>query len=134
MKVFESGMRNEAYWNSLFDIPTIIDWLDLKSITAPIAEVGYGYGTFTVPIAKQTPQTIYAIDIESSMIETASRNVGHVSVTNVAGSVGLVLLFNILHSSERVQMLREASRILKNLVESPSSTAGGTSPPRGDQA
>ncbi len=47
MKVFDSGMPDEAYWNSLFDVPLIVDWLNLKNISAPGVEVGCGYGTFT---------------------------------------------------------------------------------------
>jgi hypothetical protein len=27
MKVFDSGMPEEAYWNSLFDIQQIVKWL-----------------------------------------------------------------------------------------------------------
>lgn len=128
MKVFNSGMPSESYWNSLFDIPAIIDWLDLQSVVDPIVEIGCGYGTFTVPIARQTTQTIHAIDIEPAMIEIARDNAKKAGSQNVvlhcsdvldagtglpSGSVGLVLLFNILHSPERVQILREASRISK---------------------
>ena len=128
MKVFDSGMPEEAYWNSLFDTPAIVDWMDLESVTDPIAEIGCGYGTFTVPMARRTSQTIHAIDIEPTMIETASRNVRQAGVLNVvfhcrdvldtgtglpSGVMGLVLLFNILHSAERAQILREASRMLK---------------------
>ena len=48
MKVDDSGMPEEAYWNSLFDIEAIVDWLDLPKINiATIAEIGCGYGTFT---------------------------------------------------------------------------------------
>ena len=32
VKVFDSGMPSESYWNSLFDIPMILDWLDLDSV------------------------------------------------------------------------------------------------------
>jgi ubiquinone/menaquinone biosynthesis C-methylase UbiE len=97
-------------------------------VVDPIVEIGCGYGTFTVPIARQTAQAIHAIDLEPTMIETATRNARNAGTQNVLlhcrdvldegtglppGSTGLVLLFNILHSSERVQMLREASRISK---------------------
>jgi len=128
MKVFDSGMPDQAYWDSLFDIPAIVDWLDLESLTEPIAEIGCGYGTFTVPIAQHTSQTIHAIDIEPAMIETAKNNARKAGIQNVvfhcsdvleagtglpSGSMGIVLLFNILHSPERAQVLGEASRIVK---------------------
>ena len=32
MKVDDSGMPEEAYWNSLFDLEAIVDWLDLPKI------------------------------------------------------------------------------------------------------
>ena len=129
MKVFDSGMPEAAYWNSLFDIPAIMDWLDVESAADPIVEIGCGYGTFTVPAARRTSQTVHAIDIEPAMIETASSNARDAGVRNVvfhcrdiidtgtglpSGSIGLVLLFNILHSPERAQILAETARILKS--------------------
>ncbi len=128
MKVIDSGMPDETYWNSLFDIPRIVDWLNIKSFVDPIVEIGCGYGTFTVPIAKETNSKVYAFDIEPSMIETAQKNARQAGIQNVQfylrdiiedgtglepNSVGMVLLFNILHFNERRIMLEEACRILK---------------------
>jgi ubiquinone/menaquinone biosynthesis C-methylase UbiE len=127
MKVNDSGMPEEDYWNSLFNIPLIINWLDLKHISDPFVEVGCGYGTFTLPIAKETEQKIYAFDIEPAMIDITRRHMQQEGIHNVqffqrdiidqgtgleSNSVGLVLLFNILHFDERKIMLDEASRIL----------------------
>jgi SAM-dependent methyltransferase len=129
MKVDDSGMPDENYWNGLFDIPLIVKWLDLKSISGPIVEVGCGYGTFTLPVAKETKNKIYAFDIETVMIETTQRHVQQAGIHNVqffqrdiieqgtgleSNSVGMVLLFNILHFNERRIMLEEACRILKS--------------------
>jgi ubiquinone/menaquinone biosynthesis C-methylase UbiE len=128
MKVHDSGMPEENYWKSLFDIPLIVDWLDLKSISDPIVEIGCGYGTFTVPIAKESRHTVYAFDIEPSMIENAKIKTEQAEVHNVqfiqrdileqgtgleSGCAALVLLFNILHFTERRKMLEEGCRILK---------------------
>ncbi len=128
MRVIDSGMPEEAYWNSLFDMPRIIDWLEIENIDSPIVEIGCGYGTFTVSVAKRTTNTVHAFDIESSMIDSARNNVQQAGLTNVqfyfrdileggtgldANSVGMILLFNILHFDERRIMLQEASRILK---------------------
>jgi ubiquinone/menaquinone biosynthesis C-methylase UbiE len=127
MKVIDSGMPDEAYWNNLFDIPRIINWLDIKNIVGPIVEIGCGYGTFTVPIAKKTNNQVLAFDIEPSMLEIAQKNVQQSELKNVqfslrdiletgtgleSNSVGMILLFNILHFDERRVMLEEASRIL----------------------
>ena len=129
MKVIDSGMPEEVYWNSLFDIPCIIKWLDIKNIVDPIAEIGCGYGTFTVPLAKKTNNQVLAFDIDPSMIEITRNNVQQSGLSNVqfflrdiletgtgleSHSIGMILLFNILHFDERRAMLEEASRILKH--------------------
>lgn len=128
MKVDDSGMPKETFWNSLFNIPLIIEWLNLKSVSGPIVEVGCGYGTFTLPIAKETKDKVYAFDIEPEMIETTQRYVQQAGIHNVqlsqhdiidqgtgleSESVELVLLFNILHFAGRRILLDEAFRILK---------------------
>ncbi len=121
-------MPEEDYWNSLFDIPTIIKWLNLGNIDAPIVEIGCGYGTFTPAVGKLAKFTVYAFDIDSSMIQAAKMNVQKSGINNVdfhlrdvldtgtgleSNSVGMVLLFNILHFETRRVLLEEACRILK---------------------
>jgi len=129
MKVDDSGMPEEAYWNSLFDIEAIVDWLDLSKLNgATVVEIGCGYGTFTVPVAKKYAGRICAFDIEPAMIEVARENARKAGLSNVtfslrdvleqgtgleADSVDMVLLFNILHFSEKRVLLEEAARILK---------------------
>ncbi|MEK6707833.1 MAG: class I SAM-dependent methyltransferase [Pseudomonadota bacterium] len=129
MKVDDSGMPEETYWSSLFDIEGIVDWLALSKETTTIVEIGCGYGTFTVPIAKKSAGEIYTFDIEPSMVEIARENVRKAGLSNVTfglrdvlgqgtglepNSTDMVLLFNILHFSERRILLEEASRILKD--------------------
>ena len=128
VKVFDSGMPEEAYWNSLFDIPQIVKWLNITDVVDPIAEIGCGYGTFTVPIAKKFDGIVHSFDIEPTMIERARKNARMAGIQNVtfhlrdilvqgtglaAQSIGMVLLFNILHSIDKHMILREASRVLK---------------------
>jgi SAM-dependent methyltransferase len=129
MKVNDSGMPDEIYWNSLFDIPRIVDWLDPGNAPAPIVEIGCGYGTFTVPIARATRADVHAFDIEPSMIESASNSARRARILNVQfhlrdvleegtglepGSAGMVLLFNILHFDGRRGLLAEASRLIES--------------------
>jgi len=129
MKVDDSGMPEETYWKSLFDVAGIVDWLALSQKTATIAEVGCGYGTFTVPIAQRLKGEIYTFDIEPSMIEVVQKNAREAGLSNITfelrdvleqgtglerKSVDMVLLFNILHSSEKGVFLEEASGILKD--------------------
>jgi SAM-dependent methyltransferase len=128
MKVFDSGMPDETYWNSLFDIPGIINWLVLGRIAGPVVEIGCGYGTFTVAVAQEVKQEVYAFDIDQTMLQRARENALKAGVSNVqsilrdvveqgttlkSSSAGLVLLFNILHFPERNLLLEEAARILK---------------------
>jgi ubiquinone/menaquinone biosynthesis C-methylase UbiE len=128
MKVNDSGMPDESYWNSLFNIPLILEWLNIKSVSCPIVEMGCGYGTFTLPIARKTKDEVYAFDRDPVMIETTQRQVQDAGIHNVkffqrdivdegtgleSNSVGLVLLFNILHFAKRRIILNEVSRILK---------------------
>ena len=128
MKVFDSGMPEETYWNSLFNIRQIVEWLNLSRVVDPIAEIGCGYGTFTVPIAKKFDGIVHSFDIDATMIERARKNVRMAGIQNVtfhlrdillqgtglaAQSIGMVLLFNILHSIDKHLILREASRVLK---------------------
>lgn len=128
MKVEDSGMPDEAYWNSLFDIDGIVDWLDLANKKAAVVEIGCGYGTFTMPVAKKTAGNVFAFDIDAAMLEVAQERVRHAGLENVrfslrdvleqgtgldAESAEMVLLFNILHSEERGVFLAEAARVLK---------------------
>jgi ubiquinone/menaquinone biosynthesis C-methylase UbiE len=127
MKVEDSGMPEESYWNGLFNIEGIVDWLAIPK-NSVIVEVGCGYGTFTVPIARNHVVEIIAFDIEPLMIEITKRNLENSGSSKVscilrdvleegtglkAESADIVLLFNILHFSERRKLLSEASRILK---------------------
>lgn len=128
MKVTDSGMPHEACWNSLFDIAGIVDWLALTEDAGTIVEIGCGYGSFTVPVARKATDQIHAFEIDPEILEVARTNVKRANLSNVhfhlrdvleqgtgleTGSTGMVLLFNILHFDEKKAMLEEASRILK---------------------
>ena len=128
MKVDDSGMPEESYWNSLFDIEGIVDWLAIPIKTATIVEIGCGYGTFTVPIAKKSAGEIYTFDIEPSMIEVARENVRKAGLSNVTfvlrdvleqstgiepNSADMVLLFNILHFVEEGYFLKKLHAFLR---------------------
>ncbi|MDX8403579.1 MAG: class I SAM-dependent methyltransferase [Mariprofundaceae bacterium] len=128
MKVTDSGMPDKAYWDSLFDIESIIDWLKLTDHAGPIAEIGCGYGSFTVPIAQKTNAQIHAFDMEPAMLEAAQANVRKKNLSHVhfylrdileqgtgleSNSIGMVLLFNILHFDQKTIMLKESARVLK---------------------
>lgn len=128
MKIEDSGMPEESYWNSLFNIEGIVDWLGIPE-KAKVVEIGSGYGTFTVPIAGLSQGcSVVAFDIDPVMVEITRRNLANAGLSNVeciardvlaegtgleSESVNVVLLFNILHFNEKRVLLQEASRILK---------------------
>jgi len=84
IKVFDSGMPEENYWNSLFNTILILDWLKLDRITLPVVEIGCGYGTFTIPLANRIkPNRVITFAIDEKMIENTNSNVRDNKVDNV---------------------------------------------------
>ena len=68
MKVRESGMPEEAYWESLFDVPLILDRLGIDARLRDVVEFGCGYGTFTIPVARRISGTLRTFDIDQAMV------------------------------------------------------------------
>ena len=116
-------MPEEAYWESLFNVPLILDTLGVGAGLRDVVEVGCGYGTFTVPVAQRISGAVQAFDLEPGMIGRTQQRVREAGLTNVvlhrrdvlAAGFGLqprsfdgVLLFNILHA-EKPEMLLQAS-------------------------
>lgn len=128
MKVRDSGMPDEKMWNAFFNIDLIFSELELYSQLDSIVEIGCGYGTFTIPLAKITTATILAFDIEAEMIKTVNKKAKESNLTNIQvickdilqkttgipdNTVDYVMLFNILHHDKPKDFLNEAYRILK---------------------
>ena len=67
MKIRDSGMPDEAYWETFFDVPLILSRLGIDRYR-DVAELGCGYGTFTIPIAKAISGTLYTYDVDTAMI------------------------------------------------------------------
>lgn len=122
MRVRDSGMPEEALWETFFDVPLILARLGLDDRVHDAAELGCGYGTFTVPVAEAIRGTLYALDVDPAMVErTRERTRGlrvvcserDVLESGFGVSVNAVLLFNILHCEEPVRMLRAAAGALR---------------------
>lgn len=94
-----------------------------------MVEFGCGYGTFTLPSSEKIKGQIIAFDIEDSLLEISKNralkrkldNVQFISRDFVLSGTGLadnsadyVMLFNILHHDQPLELLNEAYRILKN--------------------
>lgn len=129
MKGRESGMPEEAYWNSFFDAEGVLDsFLNPETSNAMVVEFGSGYGTFTLPIAMRVTGTVTALDIEPvlvTLLDKKAKAAGRVNIKAqerdfmIAGS-GLdhatqhyALIFNLLHIESPELLLAEAYRILK---------------------
>src|SRR5512138_1408216 len=69
MKLRESGMPEEAYWETLFDVPLLLDRLGVDARSRNVVEFGCGYGTFTIPVAKRISGTLTTFDIDPAMVE-----------------------------------------------------------------
>jgi len=127
MKLRESGMPDEQYWESLFNIDLVLDRLGITEIQGDVVELGCGYGTFTLPLAMRVSGAVHTFDIEHEMAErtrkrAAAEGIGAIQckVRDVfesgfgvpPGSQAGCLLFNILHCEEPVRLLKEAARAI----------------------
>src|SRR5688572_27276164 len=104
MKIRDSGIPDEPYWESLFDVPLILSRLGINQFQ-DVAELGCGYGTFSIPVAKAISGTLYTFDVDQEMVARTQARAFRLSVICgirdvVASGFGVevdaVLLFNIL--------------------------------------
>jgi ubiquinone/menaquinone biosynthesis C-methylase UbiE len=127
MKIRDSGMPDEAYWDSFFDPICMVTKLDCTGPCGDVVEFGCGYGTFTIPTAKQISGRVIALDIEPEMVAETVRKAESEGLPNVVGivrdfvadgcglldqQVGRTMLFNILHVENPTALLQEARRVL----------------------
>lgn len=123
MKLRESGMPELAYWETLFDVPGILAAFGFSAATGHVAELGCGYGTFTVPLAARIGGIVHTIDIDAEMVAMTQARAAAAGRANVVASVRDVtrdgfgvapgtadaaLLFNILHAEDPMLLLRRS--------------------------
>jgi SAM-dependent methyltransferase len=128
MRYRESGMPPQDYWETLFDVEQILDRFGFSAATGDAAELGSGFGTFTVPLARRIGGIVHAFDIEAGMVAHTRRRAAEAGLANVrvakrdvstagfgllAASCDACLLFNILHGEGPARMLREARRVIR---------------------
>jgi len=121
-------MPAEDLWASFINIDLILSELQINSDVNDLVEVGCGYGTFTIPVAKKISGNLYAFDIEDEMLEIVKQKLIKENIHNVIlkqrdllvqktgladNSIDYVLLFNILHYESPLEFINEAYRILK---------------------
>ncbi len=128
MKVRESGMPEESYWESFFDAEEILSKLKLDNTISDVVEFGSGYGTFTIPAAKNIKGTLFALDIDAEMNERLGQRIIENKLSNINvikrdfvnegtglpdNSIDYAMLFNILHTENPLILINETYRILK---------------------
>ena len=128
MKVRESGMPPQKYWDSFFDPEKILDELQFDTSRHNVLEFGCGYGTFTLPAARRTSGKVTTLDLDPVMLEATRNNAKEAGLDNIEcnlrdfvadgsgmadGSVDYAMVFNILHVDDPVSLLREARRNLE---------------------
>lgn len=120
MKVRDSGMPAEDYWESLLDVELILDRFDVGPQLTDILEIGCGFGTFTIPAARRISGAVHALDIDPAMLSRTETRAVRAGLTNIrcherdvmeqgrgvpVRGVDAALLFNILHCEEPVELL-----------------------------
>lgn len=128
MKVRQSGMPDEILWNNYFDIPLILKKLEINSKVNDIAEIGCGYGTYSIPAGNEISGRLFAYDIEKEMIDRLNEKISSEGIKNIIAeqrdilengtglndnSTDYVMLFNILHHETPTELFHEAYRILR---------------------
>ena len=119
---------NGVHLKSLFDLPLILDRLKIDCTIEHVAELGCGYGTFTLPVARRIRGTAFTFDIDRAMIARTIARAADAGVSNInaaqrdvlAAGFGLepescdaVLLFNILHFPQPEDLVRQAATLLR---------------------
>lgn len=104
----------------------VIEMLNLNMYDT-VADLGAGNGYFTVPIAKGTKKTVYAIDIEPEMLEMLKDNAAKEQINNInyvvsdlediqlhEKSVNKAFIAFVIHEVPNIdKALNEIKRILK---------------------
>jgi SAM-dependent methyltransferase len=128
MKMRQSGMPEQSYWEKLLDVELILRRLKIDGQLGDSVELGCGYGTFTIPVAKRISGVLRTYDIDIGMVERTRRRAESAGLRNViceqrdvfadgfgvaAESQDACLLFNLLHCEEPVRVLSQAARVVR---------------------
>jgi SAM-dependent methyltransferase len=128
MKIRESGMPEEEFWEKLFDVEMILNRLGVDARLRNVIELGCGYGTFTIPVARRISGTVTTCEIDAAMVKRARARAEVGGVSNVlyrvrdvvtegfgaeTGGMDACLLFNILHCEDPIALLLEAARVVQ---------------------
>ncbi len=129
MKGRESSMPAEEMWSSFFNVELALDQLmGVGQLIGDLTEFGCGYGTFTLPTAHRVEGFIHAMDIDLSMVNCVQAKARSSAIGNICAvqrdfvasgsgrpdlSQAHVMVYNLLHLENPVDLLKESHRILK---------------------
>jgi SAM-dependent methyltransferase len=128
MKVRDSGMPDQALWESFFEPVEVLRLMSFPGTGADVVDFGCGYGTFTLAAAALTTGVVHGIDIDPEMVRGTAKRAREAGLHNVrtlerdfdshgsglaAGSCGYAMLFNILHAEDAPGLLRKAHEVLR---------------------
>lgn len=126
MEIRESGMPEEALWAQFFSPEEILNRLAVPQ-NEVLADMGAGYGTFTLPAAERSRKKVYAVDCESeflSLIKSKARARGQKNIQTVRADIldeafrlpepaGGIFLFNLLHTAYPARLLKQVTGNLR---------------------
>ena len=129
MKVRESGMPGEeSHWTQFFNPENVLQQMELTAEVNSVADLGCGFGTFSVPASKLISSELHAFDIDEIMINILQNKIDSQQIKNIKlhlrdfisegtglsdNSIDYAMLFNILHHENPYLILHEVHRILK---------------------
>lgn len=133
MKYRESGMPNEKMWNTFFTPVEILNKMNINNQIKILIDIGCGYGTFLLPMAKLIGKKAIGIDIDDEMIKVCRNKVKEYNIENIdlmkgdistdetlnklkkyIGEIDYISLFNILHCEEPTNLLENIYNLLND--------------------
>jgi len=86
MKVRDSGMPDESYWETLFDPTGALEAFPVvdSASAGRFLELGCGYGTFTLAMAKHFHGRIDAFDIDPAMVRRTRDRLSDAGLKNAS--------------------------------------------------
>ena len=124
MKVRESGMPEQAYWESLIDHCGLLEEMSLHDC-ASVFEFGVGFGSI-LQCFHGGDTSVAGIDIDESMVKVTRQRLDRLGMASSIhqgdffdgalldslGKFSVCLLMNILHHTDPRALIARASRML----------------------
>ena len=120
-------MPDVEEWETYFDLPLIVEKMEMTSHN-DVVEYGCGYGTFTLQLARNTKNWVYALEIDPEKMTFARRRLEKAGISNAAfieqdfmesgadmpeNSADYAVMFNLLHCENPQFLLQDAFKTLK---------------------